>query len=60
MFRIVPPNEKHVEATRTARITILQFLVDRVVGISKQEKCRIICRGFCFVLLCVGSYYSKL
>ena len=38
MLPTVLPNEKHVEATHSVRITVLQFLVDRVVGISKQEK----------------------
>lgn len=51
MLPTVLSNEKHVAATHTVRITILQFLVDRAVGISKYEKFRMMCRVFlfCFV-----------
>lgn len=46
------PNENHVEATHTMRITILQFLGDRVVGISKQEKFILFC---CVLVLIIPN-----
>lgn len=59
------PNGNHVETTRTVRITILQFLVDRVVGISKQENVRIMFRVFllrfvvCWFLLSETLKFGK-